>query len=128
MSLVDEKTTRREADNENHVHPWYQVTPEIVEEYPSWEEVAGIFAAEIGPIDRKALDAFRDAEWPGVQHPHETVKIGGWPAWIQAPEREDTLLAQLASDENSDVALVDEGTLFIFVSPQGELDVIVQYS
>lgn len=128
LCTASQKLTRRTAGNESYVHSWYKVLPEIVEEFPCWEEMVEIFASEIGLIDRKVLSAFREAEWQNRQHPLETVKIGGWPAWIKAPEREGPLLAQVASGEDFQTTLVDEGTLYIFVSPNGELEVLFQYS
>jgi uncharacterized protein YwqG len=124
----NEKVTRRYADTESYFSPWCKVVPKIVEEYPCWEEFAEIIASEIGPIKHEALEAFRDAEWQSRQHPHEAIKIGGWPAWIQETERDDPLLAQLASGDDSEIALTDGGTIYVFVSPQGELDVLIQYS
>jgi uncharacterized protein YwqG len=128
ICTASQKLTRRAAEKQDYVHPWCKVLPEIVEEYPCWEEVLEIFASEIGLIHQKDLKAFREEEYQRRQHPFKTVKIGGWPAWIQTPEREDPLLAQLASGDDAEIVLVDDGTLYIFVSPRGELDVLVQYS
>ena len=128
ICTANEKLTRRVAEKESQVHSWYKVRPEIVEEFPCWAEMLEILASEIGPIDRKVLKEFRETDWQHRQHAFETIKIGGWPAWIQAPEREDPMLAQLASNEDSEIVLVDEGNLYVFVSANGEFEVIDQYS
>ena len=58
LCTASQKLTRRTAGNESYVHSWYKVLPEIVEEFPCWEEMVEIFASEIGLIDRKVLTHF----------------------------------------------------------------------
>jgi hypothetical protein len=122
-----EKLRRGVADDKTAVLPRYRVQPEIVDEYPNWEELVEIFTSEIGAIDRKDLTAFRKSEWEGLPHPHERVKIGGWPAWVQAPAHQGPLLAQFAADDSSEISF-DEGTLYVFVSPLGSFEIHMQFT
>jgi hypothetical protein len=125
---VTANLTRGIAEDESAVLPWYRVRSEIVEEYPSWDDLVVALTSCVGPINRKDLAAFRKEEWERLPHPHEGVKIGGWPAWIQSPSSNDPFLAQIAANDSPEISLVDEGSLFVFVSPSGGLEVFLQYS
>jgi len=101
------------------------VYPHIVEEIPSWEDAVEIFQCELGSIDQKELRAFRDSEWNLFPQPHDTVKIGGWPNWIQAPEHQGLLLAQIVPSDEADFFC--DAAYFVFISPQGSFEMIAQY-
>jgi hypothetical protein len=55
------------------------------------------------------------------------VKLGGWPAWIQSPEKDAPLLAQIASNEEAEMSFVDEGTLYVFASDDGGFEAVLQH-
>ncbi len=89
---------RRGAPAQVHTYPWCKLESEIVEEVPSWEEAVALLNAELGPIDPNELRAFHDHERASLPSAGETIKLGGWPAWIQGPENDAPLLAQIVSN------------------------------
>jgi hypothetical protein len=113
------------APEQSEVCPWYTLEPQIVEEVPVWEEAVEIFQNELGSIDPKELKAFHASEWKTFPQPHNTVKIGGWPNWLQAPEHSAPLLAQVVPCEETDFFW--EAAFFFFVSPQGQFEMIGQF-
>ncbi len=98
-----------------------------MEEVPSWEEAVALLNAELGPIDPNELRAFHDHERASLPSAGETIKLGGWPAWIQGPENDAPLLAQIMSNDDADMCFVDGGTLYVFATDAGGYEVVLQY-
>jgi hypothetical protein len=71
---------RRRAPADVDTYPWCKLEAEIVEELPSWEEAVAMVKAELGPVDRNELLAFRDSEWARKPSAAEAIKLGGWAA------------------------------------------------
>ncbi len=69
---------RRRALADVDTYPWCKLETEIMEELPSWEEAVAMVKAELGPVDRNELLAFRDSEWARKPSAAEAVKLGGW--------------------------------------------------
>lgn len=108
-------------------YPWCQLESEIVEELPTWEETVALLKADLGPIAAEDLGQFHDSEWP--KHPAATnaIKLGGWPAWIQSPENDTPLLAQIVSTDEADMCFVDEGSLYVFATENDGYEVVLQF-
>ncbi len=109
-------------------YPPCTVAAEIVEETPSWGEAVEIFKAELGRIAPKELQAFRDEEWKNWPEPHNAIKIGGWPTWIQAPIVGAPLVAQIVSEDVAGLNFVDSGTIYICAPTPGMLMSVMQFN
>jgi hypothetical protein len=118
---------RRSAPDGKRPYPLFKLEPELVEELPCWDEAVEMLQAELGPIDRKALRTFQSTEWEGLPSPAARIKLGGWPAWIQAPETDSPLLAQIASTDETEMSFTDGGPIYVFAKGNVRFEVIVQY-
>jgi hypothetical protein len=121
------KLERRNPPAGVETHPWCQLESEIVEELPSWEEAVDLVKAELGPIAANELRWFHDHEWPKHQGAANVIKLGGWPAWIQSPESDRPLLAQIVSNDDADLCFIDEGSLYVFATANDRYEVVLQY-
>lgn len=121
------KLTRREPPAGVHTHPWCLLQSEIVEELPSLEETVDLLKAELGPITAKDLYQFKTNEWPKYPGATNAIKLGGWPKWIQSPENDTPLLAQIVSNDEADMCFVDTGSLYVFANAENGYDVVCQY-
>jgi hypothetical protein len=119
---------RRQPPAGVETFPWCELESEIVEELPIWEETVELLKAELGPIAAKDLRQFHEKEWPKLPSATNTIKLGGWPAWIQSPENDTPLLAQIVSNEDADMCFVDEGSLYVFASGDDGFEAVLQYS
>jgi hypothetical protein len=108
-------------------YPWCLLESEIVAELPVWEETVALLKAELGPIAANDLRQFHDREWSKHSGPANTIKLGGWPAWIQACENDTPLLAQIVSTDAAQMCFVDEGSLYVFASGDDGYEVVLQY-
>jgi len=118
---------RHAAPAKVQTYPWCKLESEIVEELPSREEAMAMLNAELGPTDADELRAFYDSEWASRPSAAEAIKLGGWPAWIQAPESYAPLVAQIASNDDADMCFGDDGSIYVFARETDGFDVVLQY-
>jgi hypothetical protein len=118
---------RRSAPDGVRTYRLCKIEAELVEELPCWEEAVQVLQAELGPIDQKALGKFHSSEWKVLPAPAAKVKLGGWPAWIQAPEADTALLAQIVSCDEAEMSFVDAGTIYVFATGNARFEVMMQY-
>jgi Domain of unknown function (DUF1963) len=121
------KLERREPPTGVRTHPCCRLESEIVEELPTWEETVALLKVDLGPIAAKDLSQFHDSEWSMHPGAINAIKLGGWPAWIQSPECDWPLLAQIVSNNDADMCFVDEGSLYVFATANDGYDVLLQY-
>ena len=92
--------------------PLYAIEMEIGDLYPCAAEALEIIQWECELRDQAPLSTFRSHYEKLFPNPTDVSRIGGYPSWIQSPE-EIQFVAQICSDEISDLNFGDGGSLYI---------------
>src|SRR5262249_15166250 len=113
VSLVEKRPPPGGAEEPG---PLCVLTPDIVEGFPSWPEMFAILQRELGDPDPEALAAFEREHWPEYAEAREATRVGGWPYWLQSPIEYGIFLAQITSEEESELMFGDCGSLYLILN------------
>lgn len=95
------------------------------EEIPDWEVVVAALKFEFETTDGKLFKKFHAKEWSKYSPAADVSRLGGWAHWIQSPESEDPLIAQLCYSDAPPA--IDGGSLYVCQNQAGEFEVFLQY-
>jgi uncharacterized protein YwqG len=56
----------------------------------------------------------------------QATRVGGWPFWVQSPTANGLFVAQVTSEEESDLMFGDAGSLYVFLDAKGAFSVEMQ--
>lgn len=111
---------------DHRVLPLCSVKPHIVDEVPCWSEMTEILESELGELDPDELKTFRNKEWKECPKARNAIKIGGWAHWIQGPEIDTPLLAQVVAEDEAEIMFGDSGNLYVLAKPNGDMAIFTQ--
>ncbi len=102
-----------------------KVVPEIVSLYPSLDEALLIIDWELDSPSRKAVSQLKAKYEKEFFNPADKSRIGGYPHWIQSAV-DIAFVAQISTDEVSDLNFGDSGAIYIHGSSPEDLEAFIQ--
>jgi hypothetical protein len=117
---------REAPPGEQLLIPQCALDPEWVDEVPDWQELRELLNFELENPEPGILKRFQTTEWQQYPVADDAVRVGGWPHWIQSPEGAGTFIAQLSSADHTELNFGDSGSLYISVTEERALSVVMQ--
>ncbi|NUQ64744.1 MAG: DUF1963 domain-containing protein, partial [Pirellulales bacterium] len=124
--IVAGDVQERVAPDPDLILPRRSLEVVVIEEVPCWSEMQEILKMELSDPDPKRLRQFHESRWKDYPAAREATKVGGWPHWVQSPDSENPLVAQLHSEDEADLMLGDAGSLYILQRDDRSLEVLMQ--